>query len=1412
VALEERPAALDALARLSTSARDPLGAAGYLDRLRDRAEGKERAAVTLRLADALLLAGKKADAQARLESEIARDPDADHVRVRLAEMLRAAHAWPALAELLTDGAAHAPDKAARLGRLREAAELHRGRTGEPERAIPLLEQAADLAPDDKAVKLALADALGAAGRYDEARASLRALLDAFGGRRPKERAPVHYHLARLDLAVGDRARALVELDAATRIDPANPEILGTLAELARDDGQLDRAERSYRALLTVLRRQDVINEESPISRSEVMFELYRIATGQGELDRAKEILESAFELATEGDVEARRLEGALRRADDHATLVRALEARIARDALTPDAASIYGELGRLYEEHLGRVADAFDMRMQALELAPGLDEAHDAALGVAVRLGKRATYEDLLHALAARALAAGAAPDPELAGALFVRLARLAESERRDDAEAAALYEQAVAVRPRDPALLADLDRVYERLGDDAGQARVLGARVALDAAAGGASSDALYRLAKLRFRGADVDGACDAFEQAFAADPDADRAEALLSAAGDAHPTSARIVDIYERLSRADGRERALVDALVRRWSLPGGSTAPMREAVDLAQGKLGDRSLEEALLRKYLEGPQDDAEGRVWAMAGLAALSEAAGNVREAVLLKREAAELAEPDDARRFLYDVARLAAGPLEDLRLAATVYEELHERDALDRDAWELLLDVYRRTNAFDKLTDLIRDVVATLDEPQERGRLRLERVRVGMDKLRLSDEDAAVELREIVDEDPAQVEGAILLATILERSGRNEDLAELLGKQLDAAKDRQDAAAVGSLSRRLGQLLEAHDGAQARAVYYAALEWDPGARELLLALEALHGKDAEVEQKADVMERRLALEHGADAERLALSLAELRRATDDREAALRALEAGFRAAPESRALREQLETVYREQLEFAKLAELFVTDARGRQDPASRSARLREAARLYREELADPEEGATVLREAREAEPGNAELLSELIDMLTAAGELKLAAEELSGAIAGLAEEDAAWAPLVARRASLRARLGEGDGALADFEAALAAGLVEVRGPLAEHLGKLAAQAAGRGDGGEWRRHRLRIAELRVVMGDVEDARNVLTELLKTDSKDKATLRAIARVDELEERWDAASATYRRLVGLEDEHGIVDAALKLAETCEKAGRLADARGGLERARMAAPGDVALRQRLAWLYEQLGALRELGELVLEEARAAGDVGPRFLGLLRAGQLFLEFTQDPAQTQEMGVSAAIAPLEEAHALRPTDLDCAALLSDAYVGGGRFPEAQELLQRTIATFKGRRARELSALYHRLARIGEIVGDRPAELQHLTTALDMDAQNGVVASELAYLAIELQSYDVAQRALRAITMLKSPAPLPRALAYQHLGEIARQQGDVKRAMMLVKRALDDDPALESARALLEALQAEGT
>lgn len=1414
VALEQRPEAYDALARLSAASGDHDAAATHLDRLRELSQDDERERVTLRLADALTLAGKKDAARERLEAEVRERAASDEARSRLVGIYREAQAWDRLAENLAAGAAHAPDKASRLARLLEGAELHRTKTGTPDASIPLLEQAVELSPEEASIKLTLADALGKATRFDDARAILRELIEGFGGRRPKERAPVHYQLARLDLAAGDRGRALVELDAATRIDPANASILQALAELARDDGQLERAERSYRALLAVLRRQEADSDDVPITRSEVLFELSRIANRQDEPDRAREILESALETATSNVFEARRLEAIFRRGDDHASLARALEARLARADLRetasakeileamPDAAAVYAELGRLYEQPLGRLEDALTMHLAAIAVDPAAKESHDAAARLAPALGKAERYEERLRDLEARA------ETPKDEAAFLVRRAGLVDA-RGDAAGAIALYERAIEIGANDRTVLDALDRLYEKSGDHEGQARILGMRLELDGESIDASADALYRLAQLRFHAGDVDGGCDAFERGFAVEADWERAEKLLRDASDRHPTSERIVAIYEQLARTEGRERTLVDALVRKAKLPGETLEPIREAVEIADA-LEDWPLARAILETWLESPDRAVGDRVWVLSRLSALSEKTGDLRKAAELKERAAEIAEPDEARRLLFEVASLASGTLDDLALAAAILERLHEREPSDREAWLPLLEIHRRTGAHEKLSKLLEEVASFVDDPQERSRLRFEHVRLGMDKLGLSDERAMQELREIVDEDGSATFAAILLGTILERHGLEDDLVELLEKQLDSAKDRQEADAIVALSQRLGKLLEPRDEARARDVYYVALDWKADARDILLALERLHGAAGEADARSDVMERRLAIETDEAAEALAIELAEAKRAQGDAEGAIAAMAKGFERAPKSTRLRSELEEHYRASQDFEKLAELHLTDARARENKDEKVALFRRAAGIFANETSRPTKAIEALREAVGAVPDDVVLLFELVDALIGAERFEHAESELTAAIDRLGEAHGARVKLLERRANVRVKLDQNDEALADFDAAMALGAIELRGALADHLEKTSDAEKERGSAVRWRELRLRLASVRAELGEHDAARNVLSDLLKVDGKDREALRAAARVDEIEERWDAASATYRRLVALEEGDAMVEVALKLAETCEKADRLADARGSLERARKAAPEHVGLRETLSALYEKTGALKELAELALEDARAAGDVGPRFDALLRAGQLYLMHSQDPQSTGQVAIGSAINILEEAHALRPADLDCTALLSDAYVGGGRIDQGRELLEGTIAGFKGRRSRELSALYHRLARIAEFGGDRDLAIAYLNTAIDMDSQNGAVASELAYFAMESMNWDIAQRALRVVTMLKTPAPLPKALAYQHLGQIAEHQGDAKRALGYYKRALAEDAELESARSLLDALLAQ--
>jgi tetratricopeptide (TPR) repeat protein len=1407
VALEPRAGSFDALARLADARHDHAKAAEWLEKLVAVVSAGAREGRTdaiLRLGEALVAAGQPEVAAERLDEWLRADPEATAVRDRLATLYREQSAWPKLARLMAGAAAHAPDKATKMARLLEAARLHADRCGEPDAAIPLLEQASDLAPEDQAVRLSLAEALANARRFEEANAILQAMIDAFGGRRPKERAPVHYQIARLQLSMGNRARALVELDTATRVDPQNPEILRALAELARDDGQLDRAEKSYRALLGVLRRREPSaesgRETSTIARSEVLLELSAIAERHGESDRAKEILESAIEAGGQSDFEQERLESALRGRGDDDTLVRVLESKLGRLGDTAAAARALTELADVLGNRLGRPERALSMRLRAVAMDPRSVAGHEAALALARSVGEVRRYVEEAGALVQPAINGG---DPSLACALLARLGGVAERDLGDDRRAAALYERAVELGHRAPDLLRALDGVYGRLGDAQKQARVLSLYVEAQTREGGpsAASDATYRLAALRLASREtLDDGAEMLRGALDVDPQYDRAVEILRRGLALYPDHRPLIDLYERVGRQPGHERALVDALTLRASLPGGDVATVREAVDVAM-RIGDTGLAETLLAKFAETGEANASDLAWALGALATFREAAGDLAQAVELKRRAARLAEPDVARRLEFEAASIAAEKLGDLGSAAEIYEALRSSDPADREAWEPLVTVYRRLGDARRLADLLGAVVDYVDDMGERGRLRLERVRTMVDGMGLDDEHAAPLLREIVDEDPSQLEAALMLAAVLERAGDQEELASLLSRQIDAAKDRGDAASIASLALRLGRLLEQRDRSEARSVYYTGLDWEAASRPLLDALLGLLDGEDDANERADVMERRLATEQGPDAETSALGLWQTRLDMGDEAAAERAIEVGYRAYPASQKLREQLETRYRSRNDWAKLAELRVLDASTRQDREGRLVRLLEAAHMWRNELGDFRAAAKAFGLAREVAPDDPSLLYEHVNALVEAGDPAAAAETLGAAIDQPTDDMARRAALLGARASIRASMGEGDGARQDLEAAFA---IEPE-PYASALGArldLACEAAA-SDPAAVREYRLRQAHVLPYAGESERARAILVELVKQDPKDREALETLANLEAALERWDAASATLRRLVGIVEGDAAVDAALRLADACERAGRPGDGRGALERARLAAPQNADVTARLERVYELTGAWRELADLALQDARASGDVAERFSRLLRAGSLLLEHAGD--------AQAAVDALNEARALRPTDPDCIGLLADAMLTSGRTAEALAMLDQFVGPSKGRRTREFAGLHWRLSRVARATGDAAGEARALVAALECDAQSGQVCSDVAIRAMELGQLDLASRALRAVTLMRTPGPMSKALAYQYMGEIARVQGDPKRALTLVKRALVEDPNLEGAKALVQAIERGG-
>ncbi len=279
--------ALGAVARLSEKRGDLKRAAEALTGVAATQASEAAVPTYLRVADLRARLGELDASEESLRSAI-RHGSAE-ARTQLQKAFAERKKWAELAELLVeeiDGAAatHAGDLR------RRAAKIFIDELSQPERAIPLLEDAARENAADKTALAELVDAYEKAGRTREASEVLVRLIATHGGKRTKELAALHHRLGRALVDLGENERALAELDTAFKIEPGNVAVLRDLGRHALAQGDLDRAQKTFRALL--LQKLDA---SSPITKGEVFFHLGEIAERQGDKPKAIQMFERAAE-------------------------------------------------------------------------------------------------------------------------------------------------------------------------------------------------------------------------------------------------------------------------------------------------------------------------------------------------------------------------------------------------------------------------------------------------------------------------------------------------------------------------------------------------------------------------------------------------------------------------------------------------------------------------------------------------------------------------------------------------------------------------------------------------------------------------------------------------------------------------------------------------------------------------------------------------------------------------------------------------------------------------------------------------------------------------------------------------------------------------------------------------------------
>ena len=1395
--LEPTGEATAALARLYAARGDHAQAAKWLELRLGTVPPDTRAVTGVELAQALLEAGDSKRARTCLEQALSENPGLRSARDLLSSVYRAESAWEPLAALLVDAAGHESVEDRQLSLLREGAAIYCDTLHAPARAIEALERAVVLAPDDRDLGVKLADALTASGAYAPARAVFERLIESFGRKRSSERAELHYRLARVLRAAGETAGAEDALETATKMDLGHVPALRMLAELSEEQGDLDRAERTYRSLLMLVRRmkQDELDSIGP---SEIFYALSAIAASRDQASQADELLESAMEAATQNDAEAQRFQAVLRERGRVELLMRLLDARTKLAQDDAALAEILDAKADALANALGKPQEALATRLSALELAPDDDALHARTRELAVANAALDRYLDRVGGLADEAGHRKDDVSQRLAARLLLRLGETIEQELSDFDRAAGLYARVESSGHHVALAFLSMARVAGARGDLGEQRRVLQhiAELGAEQVSNEEKRTARFALVTLELEHDELrDIGVDSLERLLQDSGYDAQSKAVLRSAVAAAPEHPRLSSLFARVARASRDSAMLLEHLERRAAESNVTFDELREGIELAR-RLPEQARAEALLKRALKviGKNDSEGHKSWVLACLSDCRKREGDMRGAIDYLDAAVQCAGEDMAETLSRSLAELCAGPGGDLEIAAAAYSLLRESDPADPSLWRPLIDVYVRLGDRARFETFAGQCLRDLTAPSDRAELLLSHAKFLIEVA--SDERASVPvLKALLDDSPGHAEATDLLTQILQKLGMNDELAELLHVHFDRARDEQNVAAIAELGLRIGELYGDRRPEAALDTYRAALHWIPEHRGLLQALLVRLGPEADPRERAEVMQALLKSEAGEEAARLSLQLAPMWLELHETELAQRALELGLDAAPDSSTLRDRLEAFYAEREMWRELALLLEREAARCGNTSESVGRLKNAASLYRDQLKDLDAAASALRKALEIVPEDLSLLGELARNLAADGQHRTAIADVTRLLTGHPQADAGRADLLKVRSELSLELAELASAVADLEEAYAIAPESMRHRLLDALERQKTAAFAASDAGGERVAVMRLIELHEAGGDSATAREVLSDWVEQAPDDRESLRELQRRDEAAERWDDVARTCERLLRLETGKARATTAIALADACTRAGRAADALSSLEQVHSEDRHDAALRGRLRALYENIGAKAELAAILIDDAMAATDVSERVGHLQHAARLHLELG-DPG--------AALLPLTEAGKLQPEDAQNQLLMIDLAIQLGRVAEAEQALEAAIAVQKRKRSPELAALYQRMARLSAAQGDAEAQLKWLNQAVEIDRKSGDIASELADAALAIGNYDVAMKALRALTMMEDPRPITRAMAFLKQAQIAHMRGDPRRAQHWARKAKSLDEGLAEADSFL--------
>jgi tetratricopeptide (TPR) repeat protein len=994
--------------------------------------------------------GDRREAIALLGEALAVTPGDAEIMHRLDALYTAEQMWPELLDNLRLQAAEASEDAVRRAFKKRMGALLAKELEDPEKALESYREVLEGGADETAIaavreigetreelRLAAADVLEPVLRASGGHEALADVLEMRlrAQTEPEARARTLRAVAEVaEARLGDARRAQDALHRALAEEPGDAELHAEIERIAAAIG--DDGWSRYATALA--------ERAGSIFDAEVTTDLF-VRLGKVAEERLKDDARAAkaYAQAAENAGDAPEILAALdrlySRLGDSRNLADVLERRVAIEADAAAQAELTFRLACLQLKEFDEKRKALATLRAALERMPDHGASREVLAGL---LDDEDLFEEAFEALEWVYRALGSSDDLAKLYERRVRrahgvrernrsrldLARVLDEQSHDAARAQRVVEEAVADDASDPDALAELERLAGATGQwkEAADALAAALRKATDLPAQ-ARTELWVRVAEWhKGKTGDATSAEQAFSEARKLDPE-----------------NTEVLRELEALQRAPGRERDLVETLRARAKLEvdlSDKRTLLREAKSLAETTLADPTLAEHVLRDLLA----EDEGDLWALEELATLRERADAWADVVDLLLRRAEL-EADGATiaDLRHRAARAAREHLKDDARAVRLYEELFEADVTDTEASSALRELYASLGKRRELAKLLQTLIDTAESEGARSELRIELAKLQAD---MGDASAAIDtLRSVLEENRGH-EGAVLaLSELLEKGGKDDELAELLIGQIEAAKERGDAAAQTSLQVRLGEVYETRlrDPGKALATFEAVLERDPAHHAALDAVARLAEGRALWDRAASALERLVAAETDpAGGVALALRLANAKEKLGDGEGVESALGAALRFETGNVEVRDRLRTLYEKNKKWSELAAFLAEDAtlleaQGEAQHAAVVKLLRRAADIHVKERGSPGDAVEVLERAATLAPQDRELLLALCDAYSAAGREKNAAEVLERIIASFGGKRSKELSLYHHRLG-RALAGLGDkaGALAQYDQA----------------------------------------------------------------------------------------------------------------------------------------------------------------------------------------------------------------------------------------------------------------------------------------------------------------------------------------------------------------------------------------